>query len=54
MSNIITHQGNAKQNLIETYLTSITMLRQGSDLKSLLMMMIKDFKKDINNFLKEI
>jgi hypothetical protein len=28
--------------------------KQDSDLKSLLMMMIKDFKKDINNSLKEI
>jgi uncharacterized protein YukE len=28
--------------------------KQDSDLKSHLMMMIEDFKKDINNFLKEI
>jgi hypothetical protein len=28
--------------------------KQDSDLKSHLMMMIKDFKKDINNSLKEI
>jgi hypothetical protein len=28
--------------------------KQDSDLKSLLMMMIEDFKKDINNFLTEI
>ena len=33
---------------------SITPEKQDSDLKSLLMMMIKNFKKDINNFLKEI
>jgi hypothetical protein len=28
--------------------------KQDLDLKSLLMMMIEDFKKDINNFIKEI
>ena len=28
--------------------------KQDSDLKSLLMMMIEDFKKDINNSLKEL
>jgi hypothetical protein len=31
-----------------------TLEKQDSDLKSLLMMMIEDFKKDINNSLKEI
>jgi hypothetical protein len=31
-----------------------TMEKQDSDLKSLLMAMIEDFKKDINNSLKEI
>jgi hypothetical protein len=33
---------------------TITPEKQYSDLKSLLMMMIEDFKKDINNSLKEI
>jgi hypothetical protein len=33
---------------------TITPKKQDSDLKSLLMMMIEDFKKDINNSLKEI
>ena len=33
---------------------TITREKQDSDLKSLLMMMIEDFKKDINNSLKEI
>ena len=33
---------------------TITAEKQDSDLKSLLMMMIEDFKKDINNSLKEI
>jgi hypothetical protein len=33
---------------------TITKENQDSDLKSLLMMMIEDFKKDINNSLKEI
>ena len=33
---------------------TITLEKQDSDLKSLLMMMIEDFKKDINNSLKEI
>jgi hypothetical protein len=33
---------------------SITSEKQDSDLKSLLMMMMEDFKKDINNSLKEI
>ena len=33
---------------------TITQEKQDSDLKSLLMMMIEDFKKDINNSLKEI
>ena len=33
---------------------TITPEKQDSDLKSLLMMMIEDFKKDINNSLKEI
>ena len=33
---------------------TITPENQDSDLKLLLMMMIEDFKKDINNFLKEI
>jgi gas vesicle protein len=33
---------------------TITLEKQDSDLKSLLMMMIKDIKKDINNSLKEI
>jgi gas vesicle protein len=33
---------------------SITLEQQDSDLKSHLMMMIEDFKKDINNSLKEI
>jgi uncharacterized Fe-S cluster-containing protein len=32
----------------------ITLEKQDLDLKSLLMMMIEDFKKDINNSLKEI
>jgi hypothetical protein len=32
----------------------ISLEKQDSDLKSLLMMMIEDFKKDINNSLKEI
>jgi hypothetical protein len=32
----------------------ITLEKQGSDLKSLLMMIIEDFKKDINNSSKEI
>ena len=31
-----------------------TLEKQDSDLKSLLIMMIEDFKKDINNSLKEI
>ena len=33
---------------------TITPEKQDSDLKSLLTMMTEDFKKDINNFLKEI
>ena len=33
---------------------TIILEKQDSDLKSLLMMMIEDFKKDINNSLKEI
>jgi hypothetical protein len=33
---------------------TITQKKQDSDLKSLLMMVIQDFKKDINNSLKEI
>ena len=33
---------------------TITPEKQNSDLKSLLMMVIEDFKKDINNSLKEI
>jgi hypothetical protein len=33
---------------------TITLENQDSDLKSLLMMMIEDFNKDINNSLKEI
>jgi hypothetical protein len=33
---------------------TITLEKQDSDLKSLLMMIIEDFKKDINNCLKEI
>ena len=33
---------------------TITLEKQDSDLKSLLMMVIEDFKKDINNSLKEI
>ena len=33
---------------------TITMEKQDSDLKSLLMMMIEDFKLNINNSLKEI
>jgi hypothetical protein len=33
---------------------TITLEKQDSDLKSLLMMMIEDFKKDINSSLKEI
>jgi hypothetical protein len=33
---------------------TITPEKQDSDVKSLLMMMIEDFKKDINNSLKEI
>jgi hypothetical protein len=33
---------------------TITPEKQDSVLKSLLMMMIEDFKKDINNFFKEI
>jgi hypothetical protein len=33
---------------------TITPKKQDSDLKSLLMMVIEDFKKDINNSLKEI
>jgi hypothetical protein len=33
---------------------TITLEKQNSDLKSLLMMVIEDFKKDINNSLKEI
>jgi hypothetical protein len=33
---------------------TIKLEKQDSDLKSLLMMMIEDFKKDLNNFLKEI
>ena len=33
---------------------TITREKQDSDLKSLLMMMIEDFKKDINNSIKEI
>jgi hypothetical protein len=33
---------------------TVTSEKQDSDLKSLLMMMIEDFKKDINNSLKEI
>ena len=33
---------------------TITLEKQGLVLKSLLMMMIEDFKKDINNSLKEI
>ena len=33
---------------------TITLEMKDSDLKSLLMMMIEDFKKDINNSLKEI
>jgi hypothetical protein len=32
----------------------ITLERQDSDLKSLLMTMIEDFKKNINNSLKEV
>jgi gas vesicle protein len=31
-----------------------TQEKQDSDLKSYLMMLVKDFKKGINNFLKEI
>jgi hypothetical protein len=33
---------------------TITPEKQDLDLKSLLMIMIEDFKKDINNFLKEL
>jgi hypothetical protein len=33
---------------------AITMEKKDSDVKSLLMMMIEDFKKDINNSIKEI
>ena len=33
---------------------TITPEKQDSDLKSLLMTMIEDFKKDINNSIKEI
>ena len=33
---------------------TITPKKQGSNLKSLLMMVLEDFKKDINNSLKEI
>jgi gas vesicle protein len=33
---------------------TITLKKQDSDLKSLFMTMIEDFKKDINNSLKEI
>jgi hypothetical protein len=33
---------------------TITLEKQDLDLKSLLMMIIEDFKKDINNSLKEI
>jgi hypothetical protein len=33
---------------------TITLVKQDLDLKSLLMMLIEDFKKDINNMLKEI
>ena len=33
---------------------TITLEKQDLDLKSLLMMMIEDFKKDISNSLKEI
>jgi hypothetical protein len=33
---------------------TITSEKQGSDLKSLLMTMTEDFKKDTNNYLKEI
>jgi hypothetical protein len=33
---------------------TITLEKQGSDVKSLVMMMIEDFKKDINNFINKI
>jgi hypothetical protein len=39
---------------IESSGYTITLDKQDSDLKSLLMMMIEGFKKDINNSLKEI